>query len=41
MADTNLSGVFVLQEVRERILADVWPKEFFVPIIGLVMNIKD
>jgi hypothetical protein len=28
MSDTNLSGVFVLQEVRERILADVWPKNF-------------
>jgi hypothetical protein len=33
MADTNLSGVFVLQEVRERILADVWPKEFVVQAI--------
>jgi hypothetical protein len=25
MADTNLSGVFVLQEVCERILAGLWP----------------
>jgi hypothetical protein len=28
MSDTNLSGVFVLQEVRERILAGVWPENF-------------
>jgi hypothetical protein len=28
MADTNLSGVFILQEVRERILASVWPDNF-------------
>jgi hypothetical protein len=28
MSDTNISGIFILQEVRERILADVWPKEF-------------
>jgi len=28
MADTNLSGVFILQEVRERILVSVWPDNF-------------
>ena len=25
MSDTNISGIFILQEVRERILAGVWP----------------
>jgi hypothetical protein len=31
MADTNSGGVFVLQEVRQRILADVWPKTIQAP----------
>jgi hypothetical protein len=30
MSDTNLSGVFVLREVRERILKDIWPKEPYI-----------
>ena len=34
MSDTNLSGVFVLQEVRERILAGLWPEEFVVPLVS-------
>jgi hypothetical protein len=28
MSDTNISGIFILQEVRERILNDLWPKKF-------------
>ena len=34
MSETNISGVFILQEVRERILADVWPATFVLPITG-------
>jgi hypothetical protein len=30
MSDTNLSGVFLLREVRERILKDIWPIEPYI-----------